>query len=306
MKIDLATIDKFKKSFYAKGIKFGDCFLWNGYVSKIGYGSVSFLGKPSCVHRISYLLTHGEILKEYVVRHTCHNKTCFNPEHLILGTNSDNIIDSIIDNKILNKLKVEEVFLILNDINRNIPIANIAKNHSVSRSVIYDIKSGRTWCYITGIKHKLHSKSQTLYPLEHYREKLYSNLVKKDNCLLWRGSFKNGYGIINVNGRTKSTHRLSYELNFGPISNGMVVRHICSNTSCINPEHLILGTQKDNAIDMVLAGNCKKSIFSIDEIKEIKHLHKTGMTSAEIANQINQPISRISKIITGSRYGYII
>lgn len=60
--------------------------------------------------------------------------------------------------------------------------------------------------------------------------------------------------IVKRNGRTHLLHRWIYELMFGPIDPGLVVRHKCDNGECINPEHMELGTQKENVHDMIARG----------------------------------------------------
>jgi len=62
------------------------------------------------------------------------------------------------------------------------------------------------------------------------------------------------YSSVTRNGKNQLVHREVYEFYFGPIPMGMIVRHTCHNTRCINPAHLILGTQWDNMQDKVKAG----------------------------------------------------
>lgn len=81
------------------------------------------------------------------------------------------------------------------------------------------------------------------------------NVVKTDLCWQWTGSFVSpGYGRIMVDGKTIKAHRYSYLLYNGDIPDGMVVRHICHNKACVNPEHLLIGTPKDNTQDSVRDG----------------------------------------------------
>ncbi|WP_439212545.1 HNH endonuclease signature motif containing protein [Duffyella gerundensis] len=83
------------------------------------------------------------------------------------------------------------------------------------------------------------------------KQRLDEHSVQADNgCINWTGNRTAfGYGSIRMNNRTVRTHRLSYELAKGPIPEGLIIRHKCDNPSCINPDHLEVGTTKDNARD---------------------------------------------------------
>ncbi|GAA1639160.1 hypothetical protein GCM10009700_27650 [Brevibacterium sanguinis] len=70
-------------------------------------------------------------------------------------------------------------------------------------------------------------------------------------CVVWVGALQSGkdggYGYLKLGGASRRVHRLTYELHFGPIPDGMLVDHRCGVRSCINPDHLRLATPSQNA-----------------------------------------------------------
>jgi hypothetical protein len=87
-------------------------------------------------------------------------------------------------------------------------------------------------------------------------ERLFERVDKLPaGCWVWTGSVVGyGYGQIKVNGRQLKTHRYVYEQLVGDIPDGMFVCHKCDNPPCCNPDHLFLGTPRDNTQDMVQKG----------------------------------------------------
>ena len=75
--------------------KFPDCWIWKGGRTSKNYGSFCYYTKKPAIgaHVSSYLFHKGEIPDGQIVRHKCNNPPCVNPEHLILGSNSDNMKD---------------------------------------------------------------------------------------------------------------------------------------------------------------------------------------------------------------------
>lgn len=82
--------------------------------------------------------------------------------------------------------------------------------------------------------------------------KLLKNIKKRKNgCWEWQLSkHRQGYGNIMYKGKACLAHRISYHVFKGNVPINMLVCHKCDNPSCINPEHLFLGTQSDNVKDM--------------------------------------------------------
>ncbi len=77
-----------------------------------------------------------------------------------------------------------------------------------------------------------------------------------DGCWFWTGARrgKHGYGLIDIDGRTRGTHRVAFEMSKGAIAPGLSVLHSCNNPPCVNPTHLRAGTAKDNAADRTKSG----------------------------------------------------
>jgi len=78
-------------------------------------------------------------------------------------------------------------------------------------------------------------------------------VIDKNGCWLYQGALRktgHPYGWVTFKGKQMNAHRASWIATHGEISNGFNVCHKCDVPQCINPEHLFLGTQKENVLDM--------------------------------------------------------
>lgn len=84
-------------------------------------------------------------------------------------------------------------------------------------------------------------------------DRFWSKVAKghPNECWEWQASMGDMYGKFWLNQKYEKAHRVAYILIHGDIPPGLVVRHKCDNPRCVNPNHLELGTQKDNAQDSV-------------------------------------------------------
>jgi hypothetical protein len=90
-------------------------------------------------------------------------------------------------------------------------------------------------------------------------KRFFDKIQKTDSCWLWRASTrgKTGYGAFRLNDKVVDAHRVSYELHNGVIPEGVYVCHTCDNRLCVNPNHLFLGSPKDNWKDGFDKGRIK-------------------------------------------------
>lgn len=77
------------------------------------------------------------------------------------------------------------------------------------------------------------------------------NIKNKNQCWEWKGCLKRGYGYVKIQGICYRVHRISYHIsNPNEDLSGIIIRHVCDNKKCVNPEHLTTGSQQDNVKDI--------------------------------------------------------
>ena len=121
--------------------------------------------------------------------------------------------------------------------------------------------------------------------IESGRAKILNNsAVRPWGCWIWTAaSHDRGYGRMRFNGRVCSSHRVSYEVFHGtPPPDNMMVLHHCDEPRCVNPDHLYLGTQRDNMRDRSDRNRVPRAEpKSVEQAKDWISLHEAQKARAE-------------------------
>lgn len=136
-----------------------------------------------------------------------------------------------------------------------------------------------------------------------------------DQCVEWTGPRETqGYGTFRSSGVHKA-HRVSYERNIGPIPPGQLVRHTCDNPPCVNPRHLLLGTDADNNRDMMQRGRNRQpqgerngggGKLTADDVREIRRRYAAGgQTQSELGSRFGVSQHMVSLIVRGEKWTHV-
>lgn len=130
----------------------GDCTEWTGYRDKDGYGQIQVDGRPERAHRVAYELRHGAIPEGQLLRHTCDNPPCINPDHLVPGDEAENSQDMIERGRSLAgernpaaKLSPQDVARIRDLAGSGVQQREIAESFSLGQSHVSRIVRGESW-----------------------------------------------------------------------------------------------------------------------------------------------------------------
>jgi hypothetical protein len=145
-------------------------------------------------------------------------------------------------------------------------------------------------------------------------ERFWAKVDRSGSCWLWTAARRgDGYGAFQVESqRQVSAHRYSYEIHHGEIPSGMVVMHSCDRPLCVNPEHLSLGTNAENAADSARkarrprGSHNSQAKLTEGQVITIRLRYDTGgITQAELAEEYGVSLALVSTILARKAWRHI-
>lgn len=128
-------------------------------------------------------------------------------------------------------------------------------------------------------------------------------------CFIWMGGLTGrGYGKMTFEYKTLLAHRVAWELRHGPIADGLFVCHRCDEPSCVNPEHLFLGSAQHNSDDMVTKGRSKRGVNNPRSkltAHDIRHIRRTDLRTKVLCDIYGVSDTAIKNIRAGRVWQHV-
>jgi hypothetical protein len=126
----------------------------------------------------------------------------------------------------------------------------------------------------------------------------YERVLRLTKCVEWSGARSgDGYGAVYIDGKQRAAHRVAWEKAKGVIPDGMWILHRCDNPLCVNPDHLFLGTAKDNTQD-------SRAKLTEDDVRKMVAL-SVEKRQSQIARDFGVSDALVSLILRGKAWKHV-
>lgn len=129
-----------------------DCWEWMGHIGRTGYGILKHEGRPQLAHRLVFQLAGRDLPPDMCACHTCDNRKCINPNHLFVGSSTDNNRDRDSKGRQAKgerggraKLTEKQVIEIRQRQSNGEKIASLSREFGVSWAAIKFVVNGTNW-----------------------------------------------------------------------------------------------------------------------------------------------------------------
>ena len=148
-------------------------------------------------------------------------------------------------------------------------------------------------------------------------ERFHEKWISEPNtgCWLWTAGRSGGkrYGVMAFNGKPQLAHRISFILHKGKFPENLYVCHKCDVGLCVNPDHLFLGTQKDNMNDCqkkgrfpsVLGSKNPRARINEEQVLKIKELFAAGHSRSELSKKYNISKQSVNRLLRGATWANV-
>jgi len=143
-------------------------------------------------------------------------------------------------------------------------------------------------------------------------DRFLSKTNRVGDCLEWQArKNRHGYGTFKMGGKSWLAHRASWLILKGQDPKDLKVLHKCDNPACVDPDHLFLGTQAENVVDMVskdrhIKGEAVENSKLVEaDVAEIRRLARVGWRQKDIAEEFGVSRPCISRLLSGKTWKHV-